>query len=68
MYSSILDRLCDYIEHMEELFDQVYETEKVDFNKEMDELEGVLDKNDVLLTDIKKTLKDDFMARLEAFD
>lgn len=62
----MLDKLCDYVEHVDELIEDINNTEKVDFNSQMDELEELLNKNDKVLGEIKKSLKSDFMEKLEA--
>lgn len=67
-YSSVLDRLCEYLDHAEELVEEVNATEQLDFDKQMDELEGLLDKNDELLGGIRESLKKDFMGQLDALD
>jgi len=40
----------------------------LDYNQQMDDLESLLNKNDEILGEIRHSLKEDFMAKIDLLD
>ncbi len=66
-YVKIIDKTLNYAENIDKITEEFENIEQKDFDKQIDEMEKVLNKNDALITDIKGQLQGDFLKLLESF-